>query len=111
MRSTFGRFARKERPLLILANWKSAKFSMTCTRTEVDSSRRSAWAFQKQLLMYNNKRDSNMKHLCTKILLAMLMSMMGINAFAYNIMVKNADGVTIYYNYINDGNELEVAQS
>lgn len=52
-----------------------------------------------------------MKHLCTKILLAMLMSMMGINAFAYNIMVKNADGVTIYYNYINDGNELEVAQS
>ena len=49
-----------------------------------------------------------MKHLCTKILLAMLMSMMGINAFAYDIEVKNADGVTIYYNYINDGMELEV---
>ncbi len=52
-----------------------------------------------------------MKHLCTKILLAMLMSMMGINVFAYNIEVKNADGVTIYYNYINDGKELEVAQA
>ena len=49
-----------------------------------------------------------MKHLCTKILLAMLMSMMGINVFAYDIEVKNADGVTIYYNYINDGKELEV---
>ena len=49
-----------------------------------------------------------MKHLCTKILLAMLMSMMGINAFAHNIEVKNADGVAIYYNYINDGKELEV---
>ena len=49
-----------------------------------------------------------MKHLCTKILLAMLMSMMGINAFAHDIEVKNADGVTIYYNYINDGKELEV---
>lgn len=49
-----------------------------------------------------------MKHLCTKILLAMLMSMMGINAFAHDIEVENADGVTIYYNYINDGKELEV---
>ena len=49
-----------------------------------------------------------MKHLCTKILLAMLMSMMGINAFAYDIAVENADGVYIYYNYINDGMELEV---
>ena len=49
-----------------------------------------------------------MKHLCTKILLAMLMSMMGINAFAHDIEVKNADGEAIYYNYINDGKELEV---
>ena len=52
-----------------------------------------------------------MKHLCTKILLAMLMSMMGINTFAYDIQVKNADGRTICYNYINDGKELEVASS
>ena len=51
---------------------------------------------------------NNMKHLCARIILAMLMSMMGINAFAYDIAVENADGVTIYYNYINDGKELEV---
>ena len=30
-------------------------------------------------------------------------------ASAHDIEVKNADGVTIYYNYINDGKELEVA--
>jgi len=33
------------------------------------------------------------------------------NIFAYDIAVENADGVTIYYNYINDGKELEVASS
>ena len=31
--------------------------------------------------------------------------------FAYDIAVENADGVTIYYNYINDGKELEVTAS
>ena len=49
-----------------------------------------------------------MKHLGTKNILAMLMSMMGINAFAHDIEVENTNGVTIYYNYINDGKELEV---
>ena len=34
--------------------------------------------------------------------------MVGKKALAYDIEVKNADGVTIYYNYINDGKELEV---
>ena len=34
--------------------------------------------------------------------------MAGINAFAYDIAVDNADGVTIYYNYYNEGKELEV---
>ena len=34
--------------------------------------------------------------------------MVGTKAFAYDIAVENADGVTIYYNYINDGTELEV---
>ncbi len=29
-------------------------------------------------------------------------------ASAHDIEVQNADGVTIYYNYINDGTELEV---
>ena len=42
------------------------------------------------------------------ILLTVLMSMVGAKAFAYDIEVENADGVTIYYNYINDGRELEV---
>lgn len=35
--------------------------------------------------------------------------MVGIKAFAYDIEVKNEDGITIYYNYFNDGKELEVA--
>ena len=34
--------------------------------------------------------------------------MVGTKALAYDIAVENADGVTIYYNYINDGKELEV---
>lgn len=42
------------------------------------------------------------------ILLAAFMSMVSINIFAYNIAVKNNDGLIIYYNYINDGEELEV---
>lgn len=36
------------------------------------------------------------------------MSMTFYNSFAYDIAVENADGVTIYYNYINEGKELEV---
>ena len=36
------------------------------------------------------------------------MSMAGIKAYAYDIAVKNADGVTIYYNYYNEGKELQV---
>ena len=42
------------------------------------------------------------------ILLTVLMNMVGAKVFAYDIAVENADGVTIYYNYINDGKELEV---
>ncbi len=34
--------------------------------------------------------------------------MVGTKALAYDIAVGNADGVTIFYNYINDGKELEV---
>ncbi|MBQ6653373.1 MAG: leucine-rich repeat domain-containing protein [Prevotella sp.] len=36
------------------------------------------------------------------------MSMTSTNLFAHDIAVENEDGVTIYYNYINDGKELEV---
>jgi len=45
------------------------------------------------------------------ILFSLLILMAGTKAYAadfYDIEVKNADGVTIYYNYINDGKELEV---
>jgi len=41
-------------------------------------------------------------------LLVVLLSMVDYKLFAYDIAVKNSDGVIIYYNYINDGKELEV---
>ena len=43
-----------------------------------------------------------------KQLLFILMMLMPMVASAHDIEVKNADGVTIYYNYINDGTEMEV---
>lgn len=39
-------------------------------------------------------------------LLALLMSMVGTSAFAHDIEVRNSDGVTIYYNWINNETEL-----
>ena len=42
------------------------------------------------------------------ILLSIFLSMVGTKALAYDITAKNADGIIIYYNYINDGKELEV---
>lgn len=41
-------------------------------------------------------------------LFSILLSMIGTKASAYDIAVENSDGVTIYYNYINDGKELKV---
>ena len=41
-------------------------------------------------------------------LLVVLLSMVDYKLFAYDIAVKNSDDVIIYYNYINDGKELEV---
>ena len=49
-----------------------------------------------------------MKQISLSILLTLLMSMAGIKAYAYDIAVENADGVNIYYNYYNEGKELEV---
>ena len=49
-----------------------------------------------------------MKQLNITFLLTMLMSMIGIQAFAHDIEVTNADGITIYYNYINNSTELAV---
>ena len=41
-------------------------------------------------------------------LLGIFLSLVETKASAYDIAVENADGVTIYYNYINDGKELEL---
>ena len=49
-----------------------------------------------------------MKQINLTILLAVLMSMIGAKASAHDIEVANADGMTIYYNYINNNTELAV---
>ena len=43
-----------------------------------------------------------------KQLLLFAMILLPLVASAHDIEVKNADGVTIYYNYFNNGTELEV---
>ena len=48
------------------------------------------------------------KQFYISVLITLLLSISCTYAFAYDIAVKKADGVTIYYNYINDGRELEV---
>ena len=50
-----------------------------------------------------------MKNFYFKTFLLCLLSFIGIEkAFAHDIAVANEDGVTIYYNYTNNGTELEV---
>ena len=44
-----------------------------------------------------------------KKILLLAMILLPLVASAHDIEVQNADGVTIYYNYINEGTELEVA--
>ena len=51
-----------------------------------------------------------MKRFKLIFLFTILMSIVGAQAYAYDLAVKNADDVTIYYNYINDGTELKVAK-
>ena len=43
-------------------------------------------------------------------LMALMMCFVTGEVYAYDIEVKNAYGVTINYNYINEGNELEVTE-
>ena len=50
-----------------------------------------------------------MKKLNLTILLTVLLSMAGAKAFAHDIEVKNADGVTIYYSWTNDNTTLAVS--
>ena len=40
----------------------------------------------------------------------MLMGMVGLKVSAYDIAVENAEGVTIYYNFINESTELSVSK-
>ena len=51
-----------------------------------------------------------MKKIHLTILLTMLLCIFCPKAFAYDFAVENPDGVMIYYNYINNGTELEVAK-
>ena len=50
-----------------------------------------------------------MKQLRFTLLLGLLMSMMGVEAFAHDIAVENADGKTIYYLWTNNKTELQVS--
>ena len=43
-----------------------------------------------------------------KQLLLLAMILLPMVASAHNIEVQNTDGITIYYNYTNEGTELEV---
>ena len=45
------------------------------------------------------------------IILTILLCFAGTNTYAYDIAVPNSDGVTIYYNYINNGTELMVTSN
>ena len=49
-----------------------------------------------------------MKRVSFSVLLAAVLCLMGTKAQAYDFSQENTDGVTIYYNYINDATELEV---
>ena len=46
-----------------------------------------------------------------KLFLSTLLLALPLLASAYDIAVENSDGVTIYYNYYNNGTELEVTSS
>ena len=52
-----------------------------------------------------------MKQIYVYVVLAAFMSMVSTKSLAYDVVVENEDGVRIYYNYINNGTELEVARS
>ena len=49
-----------------------------------------------------------MKKIAISVLLSIFMGMYGTKALAYDIVVKDVNGVNIYYNYINGGTELAV---
>ena len=61
----------------------------------------------KDLPARNQNRSSGAPRIAT-LLLAALLSCVTTGAFAYSFSADNAEGVTIYYNYINNKTEAEV---
>lgn len=53
-------------------------------------------------------RQENRNVFSCMVALVIFFCMISAKAFAYDIAVENADGITIYYNYIHNGEELEV---
>ena len=103
MRSNSGRFARKECPILILAIRLLGNLKHQSV-TEIDCSRFLFVPIQ----MIINSKYIEMVSKKLFFLFSILLCMVGTKALAYDIAVQNADGVTIYYNYINDDKELAV---
>lgn len=56
----------------------------------------------------NSNKTTIMKQSSIIILLTMFMNMVSTKAVAHDIEVKNSDGITIYYNWINDHQNLSV---
>ena len=52
-----------------------------------------------------------MKQLYYSFLLTVLLSTASIPVLAYDIAVENEDGITLYYNYFNNGQELELTRN
>ena len=60
------------------------------------------------IVYIQSKNNIKTMMIMKKQLLLLAMILLPLVASAHDIEVKNADGVTIYYNYINNGTELEV---
>ena len=62
---------------------------------------------RKRLLVRNQSRGSGLSYIAALLLSAILICV-ATEAFAYDFTAVNDEGVTIYYNYINDRQEAEV---
>ena len=62
---------------------------------------------RKRLLVRNQSRGSGLSYIAALLLSAILVCV-ATEAFAYDFTAVNDEGVTIYYNYINDRQEAEV---
>ena len=62
----------------------------------------------KTINLFNQQVIIMTKHLTTRLLLVILACMIGTNGYSYDIAIKNAQGIDIYYNYVNNNKDLEV---